>query len=296
MVRMFPSVTLMPREEIMHSDDNKYPLGPVVGEGKTKVIRRVKHRPDLAIIISKDDITAGDGAKHDQIPGKARWSTTTTCNVFKALKNAGVPLAFVEQDSETSFIASLCAMLSYEVVVRREAHGSYLKRNPAIPKGFYFGRLLVEFFLKTKDKRWGEYELKCDDPLMSYREDAKEIDLYLPDIPLKDQKPFLQLRADEVFTNLGEHLLFRDMSRYATLAFLVLEECWAKLKLRLVDFKIEFGTTTVGTLVLADVIDNDSWRLIQGENYLDKQVYRDGGDIIDVARNYELIADLTRKF
>jgi len=45
-------------------------------------------------------------------------------------------------------------MLPYEVVVRREAHGSYLKRNPHFSKGQLFPQLIVELFLKTKDKNW----------------------------------------------------------------------------------------------------------------------------------------------
>ena len=79
-----------------------------------------------------------------------------------------LPVAFEEQDSPTSFVAPHCAMLPYEVVVRREAHGSYLKRNPHFAKGQLFPRLLVEFFLKTKDKSWKGKSLVCDDPLLLY--------------------------------------------------------------------------------------------------------------------------------
>ena len=57
-------------------------------------------------------------------------------------------------------------MLPYEVVVRREAHGSYLKRSPHFAKGQLFPRLIVEFFLKTKDKNWNGKPLVADDPLM----------------------------------------------------------------------------------------------------------------------------------
>src|SRR6201989_1654442 len=125
-------------------------LGALVTEGKTKKIFRI-NGSDLVSVVAKDDITAGDGAKHDVIPDKGQLATATTCNVFRLLKACGLPVAFQEQDSVSSFVAPKCSMPPYEVVVRREAHGSYLKRNPHFTKGLLFPRLIVELFLKTKD-------------------------------------------------------------------------------------------------------------------------------------------------
>src|SRR5438128_8937851 len=113
----------------------KHALGPLVTEGKTKKVYAVKGGSGLVTVVAKDDITAGDGAKHDIIPDKGRLATATTCNVFRLLKTCGLPVAFDEQDSAISFSAPKCDMLPYEVVVRREAHGSYLKRNPHLAKG-----------------------------------------------------------------------------------------------------------------------------------------------------------------
>src|ERR1035438_2603025 len=127
----------------------KYSPGALVAEGKTKKIHAVKGSSDLATVVAKDDITAGDGAKHDIIPDKGRLATATTCNVFRLLKACGLPVAFIEQDSAISFSAPKCDMLPYEVVVRREAHGSYLKRNPHLAKGQLFPQLAAEFFLNT---------------------------------------------------------------------------------------------------------------------------------------------------
>jgi phosphoribosylaminoimidazole carboxylase / phosphoribosylaminoimidazole-succinocarboxamide synthase len=146
----------------------KRPPGALVTEGKTKRIHKIAGSTDLVTLIAKDDITAGDGAKHDVIPEKGRLATRTTCNVFRLLKACGIPVAFEEQDSETSFIAPGCTMLPYEVVTRREAHGSYLKRHPHIAKGQLFPQLLVEFYLKTKDKDWKGKPLVADDPLMDF--------------------------------------------------------------------------------------------------------------------------------
>ncbi len=130
----------------------KHKLGALVTEGKTKRIHRIAGNPDLVTVMSKDDITAGDGAKHDVIPGKGRLATATTCNVFRLLKACGLPVAFEEQDSALSFVAPGCTMLPYEVVTRREAHGSYLKRNPHFAKGQLFPRLIVEFFLRPRTR------------------------------------------------------------------------------------------------------------------------------------------------
>src|ERR1700682_5164122 len=149
----------------------KHPLGALVAEGKTKKIHLVKGSSDLVTVIAKDDITAGDGAKHDIIPDKGRLATATTSNVFRLLKACDLPVAFVDQDSATSFVAPKCEMLPYEVVVRREAHGSYLKRNPHFSKGQLFPQLIVEFFLKTKDRDWKGKPLVCDDPLLIYSKD-----------------------------------------------------------------------------------------------------------------------------
>ena len=89
----------------------KHPLGALVTEGKTKKIHLINSGSDLVTVISKDDITAGDGAKHDIIPDKGRLATATTSNVFRLLKACGLPVAFVEQDSATSCVAPKCQML-----------------------------------------------------------------------------------------------------------------------------------------------------------------------------------------
>ena len=161
-------------------------------EGKTKKIFRIAGS-DLVAVVAKDDITAGDGAKHDVIPDKGQLATATTCNVFRLLKACGIPVAFEEQDSATSFIAPPCTMLPYEVVVRREAHGSALKRSPHFSKGQLFPKLVVEFYLKTKDKDWKGKPLVADDPLMQYEDGGAQIKLFNPAKPIIGSEPFLTL-------------------------------------------------------------------------------------------------------
>jgi phosphoribosylaminoimidazole carboxylase/phosphoribosylaminoimidazole-succinocarboxamide synthase len=279
----------------MTDRSTKQPLGDLVTEGKTKKVFQIRGGDGLVSVIAKDDITAGDGAKHDVIPDKGRLANATTSNVFRLLKSCGLPVAFVEQDSATSFVAPNCTMLPYEVVARREAHGSYLKRNPHFAKGQLFPQLVVEFFLKTKDKNWKGKPLIADDPLMVHGKDG-QIRLYNPAKSVHGQEPFLTLTEKDVFTRPDEAKLFPEMSRIARQAFLVLEKAWQLEGGTLVDFKVEFGFDGSGTLLLAVVIDNDSWRVLESGNYIDKQVYRDGGALDDVAAKYARVADITGRF
>ena len=110
------------------------------------------------------------------------------------------------------------------------------------------------------------------------------------------QKPFLVLKASEVFGRSEESKIFPDMRRIARQAFLVLEKAWQLEGGTLVDLKVEFGFDSKGNLLLADVIDNDSWRVLEGGSYIDKQVYRDGGALDDVAAKYRHVADVTSHF
>ena len=104
------------------------------------------------------------------------------------------------------------------------------------------------------------------------------------------------LPTTDVFSRDDEWKLFPEMRRIARQAFLVLEKAWQLEGGTLVDFKVEFGFDTKGSLLLADVIDNDSWRVLENGAYIDKQVYRDGGALDDVAAKYRRVADITGRF
>lgn len=275
------------------------PEGEIIAEGKTKRVIRI--RAGEVVLEAKDDITAGDGAKHDVITGKAEVATATTCNVFRFLAACGVPVAFERQVGERAFLAPRCTMVLDEVVVRREAHGSALKREPYLHKGHVFPKLRVEHYLKTSGKRWKEHALPKDDPYMRIGREG-DIRLWRPDLPIAGTEPFLTLPGEAgdkipVVLELGVdmHEVAR-MEETAKRAFLLLERAWAMLGRRLVDFKVEFGRTADGTLLLADVIDNDSWRVVEDGQYIDKQHYRDGGDLNEVTRRYRHVAALTERF
>jgi phosphoribosylaminoimidazole-succinocarboxamide synthase len=288
--------------------------GRVLAEGKTKVIVEDRNDPTQVFIISKDDITAGDGAKHDVIVGKAALSTKTTSNVFRLLKFRGIPVAFKGEIGEVAFSAHFCLMLLYEVVVRRKAYGSYLDRHPECEKGQVFEDLVLEFFLKTSGKVWRgvrsgkEYKLLKDDPLMEIDWEKGEVSLFYPGHSaeerktaakdaLLNQKPFLTLPLNEVFDCEDEKNRLQRMGEIAKQTFLILEEAWSMWKYCLVDFKVEFGLDSDGNVRLADVIDSDSWRLInEAGEHDDKQYYRENGDLNEVTAKYRRIAYLTDQF
>lgn len=264
--------------------------GVVLDEGKTKEIFDLGD--GQVLVRSKDDITAGDGAKHDIIAGKAALSTATTSNVFRLLKSVGVPVAFDVQESETEFLAPKCQIVPFKVVVRREAHGSYLKRHPGVTKGTVFPDLVLEFFVKTSGKRWGEHELPKDDPLAVPKGDL--LLLFRPDLPFADQRPFLVFKWREILAAYVP-ATFPVMGRIAKQAFLVLEEAWRSVGCKLAGFKVEFGISG-DTLLLADVIDNDSWCVVEAGVYIDKQAYRDGADLNEVTAKYRRVREFTDQF
>lgn len=270
-----------------------YTAGPLA-EGKTKKIFRSNEDPNVAVVVSKDDITAGDGKRHDVFPGFGRLSNLTTCNVFQLLKACGIAVAFREIIDEISFAADLCQMILLEIVVRREAHGSYLKRFPFLKKGHYFPRLVFELFLKTSGRRWKEHDLPCDDPLMDWTSEPGKIKLYLPDKPLWEQRePFLVLDAFEV----PALEKVSELETRARRVFLILEKAFQLQGIRLVDFKEEEGVTADQRIVLSDVLDSSSWRIVGPDGkYIDKQAYRDGGEPEAVFKLFEKGLALTDRF
>lgn len=248
------------------------PFSTVLAEGKTKKILGYP-QCNFVFVESKDDITAGDGQSCDTMPGKAEMATTTTVNTFRLLKNANIPIAFKDVLTGNTFVAYNCAMIEYEVVTRRRPYGSYLKRNPTVDKDTRFTIPLVEFYLKTTNKKWEGNSIPCDDPLVIFRDGKAE--LHIPSKPLG--QPFMALN-DYPLTSKPKSL--DQMKEMANQTFLCLENAWKKVGGELIDLKIEFGFNKDNQLVVADVIDNDSWRVLYEGKHLDKQVYRDGKAVI----------------
>ena len=81
--------------------------------------------------------------------------------------------------------------------------------------------------------------------------------------------------------------------------FEILEKAWKKFDVDLIDMKIEVGINQNKEIVIADVIDNDSWRIWPNgdpKKQLDKQSFRDGEKLTDVQRKYAIETEYTKKF
>ncbi|MEX0616911.1 MAG: phosphoribosylaminoimidazolesuccinocarboxamide synthase [Candidatus Woykebacteria bacterium] len=267
-----------------------------IAEGKTKVIFPVPGDRSLVRIFHKDDITAGDGAKHDILSGKGAWAATTSNNCFTLLTDSGIPNHFVEQgQSANEQIVKKADMIPLEVVARRIATGSYLKRNPQISEGHRFDELVAELFYKDDSKH---------DPLVEYDPQTKEWVFYdaklTKRVGIIETARVIKSRAGNIIDPEAVGEMFSTLKE----VFIVLEHAWSTHNIQLVDLKIEFGLDAKGKLMVADVIDNDSWRLWPSgkkEAMLDKQVYRNlvaasKDDLEAIARKYQSVAELTSDF
>src|SRR5216117_2082195 len=79
-------------------------FGPLLAEGKPKVIYAHPQDESLAYMVNKDQITAGDGARRNELAGKSRWSTNTTANVFRLLNDENIATHFVEQIDDVTLL------------------------------------------------------------------------------------------------------------------------------------------------------------------------------------------------
>jgi phosphoribosylaminoimidazole-succinocarboxamide synthase len=250
--------------------------GLEIARGKTKVLYEDPSQPDVLVVQAMDSITAGDGARRHEIPGKGRIAAKTTARIFRLLNLCGLPTHYLsggEDDDDNEMLVRRCAMIPLEVVVRGAAAGSLVKRRPALARGTLIVPRMVEFFLKDDVNH---------DPL---------------------------IEPDEIVARgIATPNELAAMGEVARLTFEMLAHAWRRRETLLVDLKVEFGRLVGaegrGSLVLADVIDNDSWRIWpQGREdlMLDKQVYRNLGDVTPadldrVRENYERVADIVGTF
>ncbi|HVQ44361.1 MAG TPA: phosphoribosylaminoimidazolesuccinocarboxamide synthase [Candidatus Saccharimonadia bacterium] len=269
-----------------------------LAEGKTKVIWDAGD--GKVTIESKDDITAGDGAKHDMLEGKAITANQTTSNVFALLKAKGLATHFIERTADRAFKARSAKMIPLELVARRIATGSYLKRRPDVKEGTIFGDLVVEFFEKDDPNH---------DPLVIFDFVTGRLLRYTASKPLGEGFMNEQPLAETIFKDLDAPQIL-TLVELTKQAFEVLEAAWAEQEVTLVDLKIEAGRDAeTDELFIADVVDNDSWRIWPGgdkSQMKDKQVYRNLAGVDDPAakakelgkikQNYTWVAEATEKF
>jgi phosphoribosylaminoimidazole-succinocarboxamide synthase len=126
-----------------------------IARGKTKVLYEQPGQPDVAIVSQLDNISAGDGARRDEIPGKGRLAAKTTARVFRLLNLCGVPTHYLsggEDDDDNEMLVRRCNMIPLEVVVRGVAAGSLVRRKPSIARGSLLVPRMIEFFFKDDAK------------------------------------------------------------------------------------------------------------------------------------------------
>jgi phosphoribosylaminoimidazole-succinocarboxamide synthase len=262
--------------------------GEKLAEGKTKIIWP-GDMPGVVLIESKDDITAGDGARHDIMPRKGELSTQTTSNCFQLLRHVGLPTHFMGQVDERAFRAQEVTMMPYELVSRRRPAGSFVERHPEISQSTRFDAPIFEMFAKND---------ALHDPLVTFDYRQRVVRSYDPHQPTGPNSLLAETPLDQVQPPIPEHRLDR-LRKLSTFAFRAIETAWAAEGVELVDMKIECGLNKRGRLVIADVIDNDSWRLrLHGdpEKMLDKQLYRQGRPMLEVEAAYWWVARTTDRF
>ena len=281
-------------------------------EGKTKIIWSIDGDDKNVIIENKDDITAyDDPSLTKQFKAKAEYSTTVNCSVFELLKKAGIPVAYDHQLSSTEFSAPNCTMIPLEAVARRFAVGSFLKRHPELinenkNEPHRFHKLIVEFFLKTTEGQLinsvGKNLLEGsslqkgeDDPLIDNILENKW-KLFHSKKPKWEEVSNLdrEIQANKILPNDSKKII-ENMDELLRKVFLTLEGAWNILGYRIIDLKIEFGIDQKGNLLVADVIDNDSWRL-KDPNWeeLSKEAFRQGEELNEVEKKYGFVASLAK--
>ena len=208
-------------------------------EGKAKKVFSTDD-PNLVIVSYKDDATAFNGEKKGTIAGKGAINNVMSNHMFQLLEQQGVPTHFVEQLSDRETVVKKVSIVPLEVIVRNISAGSFAKRY-GVKEGIVFDEPTFELSYKNDD---------LGDPLMN---DYHAIALKL---------------ATREEIELIKSMTFKVNE--------VMKQYFDTLNVTLVDFKLEFGKTADGQIVLADEISPDTCRLwdkTTGEK-LDKDRFR----------------------
>lgn len=228
-------------------------------EGKAKKVFKTDDE-NLYIVDYKDDATAFNGEKKGTIAGKGVINNIMSNHMFQLLEKQGVPTHFVEQLSERETVVKKVSIVPLEVIIRNISAGSFAKRY-GVNEGIVFDQPTIEFSYKNDD---------LGDPLIN---DYHAMALKLA-------------TAEEIET----------IKKMAFKVNEVMKAYFDTLNVTLVDFKLEFGKTVDGTIILADEISPDTCRLWDkdtGEK-LDKDRFR--RDLGNVEEAYqEILRRLTGK-
>lgn len=208
-------------------------------EGKAKQIFRTND-DDKVIVHYKDDATAFNGEKKGQIDSKGELNNAITSMLFELLAKKGVKTHFIEKLNERDQLCKKVSIIPLEVIVRNVAAGSMAKRL-GLEEGTPLKTTVFELSYKNDD---------LGDPLIN--------DYHAVAIGA---------------TTFEELKTIYDMTAVINDT---LKEFFLKQNINLIDFKIEFGKTADGEILLADEISPDTcrfWDATTGEK-LDKDRFR----------------------
>ena len=208
-------------------------------EGKAKKVYKTDD-PELYIVDYKDDATAFNGLKKGTIAGKGVINNQMSNRLMQMIEQKGVPTHFVKELSERETLVKKVSIVPLEVIVRNIAAGSFSKRY-GVDEGIVFDEPVIEF--SYKNDALGDPLLNTDHALALKVATRAEID---------------------------------TIKSYALKVNSILKAFWAECGVTLVDFKLEFGKTADGSIILADEISPDTCRLwdsATGEK-LDKDRFR----------------------
>jgi len=208
-------------------------------EGKAKKVFATND-PGLCIVDYKDDATAFDGKKKGTIRDKGVVNNRVTNHLMRLLESRGIPTHFVEEISSRETVVKKVDIVPIEVIVRNIAAGSLSKRL-GLPEGQKLGATVLEYCYKDDD---------LGDPMIN--------DYHIAAMGLATPE---------------------ELKTIADYSFRVNDILGAYLKdlgIELIDFKLEFGRTSDGVIVLADEISPDTCRFWDSKTKekLDKDRFR----------------------
>ncbi len=216
-------------------------------EGKAKKVYATNDE-NYCIVSYKDDATAFNGLKKGTITGKGAINNRVTNYLMQMLEKNGIPTHFVKEISDRETVVKKVSIVPLEVIVRNIAAGSLAKRL-GLAEGTKLNSTVLEFCYKNDD---------LGDPMVN------EYHIYAMGFATEKEVKLI--------------------SDYSLKINRILSDYLKDLNIELIDFKLEFGKTKDGTIVLADEISPDTcrfWDSVSGEK-LDKDRFRrDMGGVED---------------
>lgn len=234
-------------------------MAEMLYEGKAKKVFATENTNEV-VIYYKDDATAFNGLKKGTIMDKGIMNNTITTFFFDLLGKNGIPHHQIKKLSDRESLCKKVHIIPLEVVTRNIAAGSLAKKM-GVEEGYVLKKPIIEFCYKNDD---------LGDPMIN--DDYAEAFGIATDAQVQEIKA-LTLKINDI-----------------------LKQFLAERKIRLVDFKMEFGTDADGKIILADEITPDTARLWDWDTNekLDKDRFR--RDLGNVEEAYhEVIRRLTGK-